>query len=236
MKDSQISESYISWIYEFQLLSLTLALVHNAQNYDGSIDYLRKSLTAGEVHCLKSQGWNTRMRISHCTLKCKHGTYDSLLQHLCVFCTILSSVSFISRYVTFSPFFSLPPSVLHKNPHNPHQLLSVGLCHILFPFLLSYLKCFPLQLFFSVYLVLFLSTCPLLLYVPSLFFKLNVSFHGVAPESRWRVRLLTVLEVKTRPLCGLIMGQTGWRRVKGTHVHTRMQTHVVALFKLVWRR
>ncbi len=132
--------------------------------------------------------------------------------------------------------FFLPPSVLHKNPHNLHQLLSFGLCHMLFPFLLSYLKCFPLQLFFSVYLVLFLSTCPLLLYVPSLFFKLNVSFHGVAPESRWRVGLLTVLEVKTRPLCGLIMGQTGWRRVKDTHVHTRMQTHVVALFKLVWSR
>ncbi len=195
MKHSQISESYISWIYEFQLLSLTLALVHNAQNYDGSIDYLRKSLTAGEVHCLKSQGWNTRMRNSHCILKCKHATYDSLLQHLCVFYTILSSVYFISRYVTFSPFFSLPPSVLH-NPHNLHQLLSFGLCHMLFPFLLSYLKCFPLQLFFSVYLVLFLSTCPLLLYVPSLFFKLNVSFtelrQSLAGESgcwrfwRWR--------------------------------------------------
>lgn len=176
VKNSQISESYISWIYEFQLLSLTLALVHNAQNYDGGIDYLWTCLTAGKVHCLKSQGCG----ISRCTLKCKHGTYDSLFQHLCVFFTIPSSVPFISRYVTFSPFFF--PSVLLNNPHNLRQLLSFGLCHILFSFLLSYLKCFPLQLFFSVYLVL--STCPFLLYVPSLFFKLDVSFHGVAPESQ----------------------------------------------------
>lgn len=63
------------------------------------------------------------MRISHCTLKCKHGTYDSLLQHLCVFCTIPSSVPFISRYVTFSPFF-YPPSFCP--PHQPTQSSSVS--------------------------------------------------------------------------------------------------------------
>lgn len=177
VKISQISEPYISWIYEFQLLSLTLALVHNAQNFDQGIDYLWTSLTAGKVHCLKSQGWNRQ--ISHCTFECKHGTYDSLLPN---------SVPVVSRYVTFSPFSTLPPSVLHNIPHNLRQLLSFGLCHVgllfFFSFLLSYLKCSPLQLFFSVCLALFLSTCPFLLYVPSLFFKLDVSFHGVARESR----------------------------------------------------
>lgn len=67
--------------------------------------------------------------------------YDSLLPN---------SVPVVSRYVTFSPFSTLPPSVLHNIPHNLCQLLSFGLYHVglLFSFLLSYLKCSPLQLFF----------------------------------------------------------------------------------------
>lgn len=135
VKISQISEPYISWIYEFQLLSLTLALVHNAQNFDQGIDYLWTSLTAGKVHCLKSQGWNRQ--ISHCTFECKHGTYDSLLAN---------SVPVVSRYVTFSPFSTLPPSVLHNIPHNLRQLLSFGLCHV---GLLFFISAVLFEMFFS---------------------------------------------------------------------------------------
>lgn len=225
VKISQISEPYISWIYEFQLLSLTLALVHNAQNFDQGIDYLWTSLTAGKVHCLKSQGWNRQ--ISHCTFECKHGTYDSLLPN---------SVPVVSRYVTFSPFSTLPPSVLHNIPHNLRQLLSFGLCHVGLLFFFHFC-CLIWNVLLSSYFSLFalLSFCPPVPFSSTcrLYFSNSTCLFTELRESPGRAGLLTVLEVKTSPLCGLIMGQTGWRRVKGTHVHKQTQTHAVALFKLV---
>lgn len=115
-----------------------------------------------EVSRLKRAG----IRISCGTLKCKHGIYESRLQHLCVYSRLCPLHFLVCNLLSF---FYPPPS---RPPKHPTHSSSASFFHSLS----SYLKCSVLWLFFSVCFALFLSTSPFLLYTPSLlFFKLNVS-------------------------------------------------------------